>query len=112
MSDQSHLIEQRVTSQQVFLGHFLQAMSDTVKLPNGRETVREYVLHPGAVMVIPQIGEGADLRNDFIPVDLVEPVGQAIAELFQHRRETHHLVPPGVAVAVVGEQTADHLVGR
>lgn len=79
MSDSSHLVEHRVSSQQVFRGHFLQVMSDTVKLPNAHETVREYVLHPGAVMVIPLIGEGADLRV-VLERQFRYPVGEVMIE--------------------------------
>ena len=49
----SHLIETRLSGQSLFKGHFLHAFRDVVALPDGQSAVREYVVHPGAVMVIP-----------------------------------------------------------
>jgi ADP-ribose pyrophosphatase len=51
--DDAHLIETRLDGRELFKGHFLHAFRDTVRLPDGRSTVREYVVHPGAVMIIP-----------------------------------------------------------
>lgn len=51
--DDSHLVEEKTCSQELFKGHFLHAFRDTVRLPDGSMTSREYVVHPGAVMVIP-----------------------------------------------------------
>lgn len=51
--DDRHLIETRLDSQELFKGRFLHAFRDTVRLPDGQQTVREYVVHPGAVMIIP-----------------------------------------------------------
>lgn len=39
-------------------GHFLHVVRDSVRLPSGHETTREYVLHPGAVMVIGLLDDG------------------------------------------------------
>jgi ADP-ribose pyrophosphatase len=57
MSDQSdaHLIETKLKSQALFSGNFLHAFRDTVCLPDGSEATREYVTHPGAVMIIPML---------------------------------------------------------
>ena len=54
----AHLKETELDSTTVLRGHFLHAVRDTVRLPNGREATREYVLHPGAVMVIPLLDDG------------------------------------------------------
>ena len=54
----SHLVEQRLSSQELLRGHFLHAFRDIVRLPDGREASREYVRHPGAVMVIAQLADG------------------------------------------------------
>jgi ADP-ribose pyrophosphatase len=58
MTDSSHLIEHEVSGRELFKGKFLHAFEDTVRLPNGRETHREYVVHPGAVVVIPILDDG------------------------------------------------------
>ena len=56
--DGAHLIETRVASQELLRGHFLHAMRDTVRLPDGKEASREYVIHPGAVMVVAELPDG------------------------------------------------------
>jgi len=49
----AHLRETRLSSQALFQGNFLHAFRDEVALPDGSTASREYVLHPGAVMVVP-----------------------------------------------------------
>lgn len=46
------LKECRLSSQQVFSGDLLDVRKDEVALPNGRKAWREYIVHPGAVVVI------------------------------------------------------------
>lgn len=50
-----HLHERKVSSAELCRGSFLHALRDTVELPNGAIATREYVVHPGAVMVVPLI---------------------------------------------------------
>ncbi|OOG56019.1 NUDIX hydrolase [Polaromonas sp. C04] len=51
--DDRHLVEEKMASMELFKGRFLHAFRDTVHLPDGSTTSREYVVHPGAVMIIP-----------------------------------------------------------
>jgi ADP-ribose pyrophosphatase len=53
-----HLVERPIGSEKLFEGNFLKMVRDTVELPDGRTATREYVLHPGAVMVIPLLDDG------------------------------------------------------
>lgn len=58
-----HLIEVQRTSAEVYRGKFLTAFKDAVELPDGTMAVREYVVHPGAAMVIPILeDENGNLR--------------------------------------------------
>lgn len=58
-----HLTEHKVAGEKILQGNFLQAMRDTVRLPDGGQASREYVVHPGAVAVIPMFTDPAgDLR--------------------------------------------------
>lgn len=57
-ADDAHLKEQTLTSHELLKGHFLHAFRDIVCLPDGSEASREYVLHPGAVMVVAQLDDG------------------------------------------------------
>src|SRR3990170_3885114 len=47
------LTEQTVRGEWVFRGKLLQVRRDLVRLPDGTSTEREYIEHPGAVMIIP-----------------------------------------------------------
>jgi len=49
----AHLIETKLKGHELFRGSFLHAFLDTVALPDGSQATREYVIHPGAVMIIP-----------------------------------------------------------
>jgi ADP-ribose pyrophosphatase len=57
-SADTHLRETQLESQQVYKGHFLDVRRDTVRLPNGQTSHREYIVHPGAVMVVPVLDDG------------------------------------------------------
>ena len=58
MSDDAHLIETKVSSEQVFDGRLLHVRRDTVRLPDGGLATREYVVHPGAVLIVPVLPDG------------------------------------------------------
>ncbi len=55
---EKHLREETLASRQVYRGHFLDVRCDEVRLPNGKTAQREYIVHPGAVMVIPMLDDG------------------------------------------------------
>lgn len=52
------LTETRLSSERILTGHFLQVQRDQVRLPDGHHASREYIVHPGAVMVIAQLDDG------------------------------------------------------
>lgn len=49
----AHLREVRQSGEKILSGHFLHAFRDQVRLPDGALASREYVVHPGAVVIIP-----------------------------------------------------------
>ena len=53
-----HLVERPLDSQQVYQGHFLDVRRDRVGLPDGSTAHREYIRHPGAVMIVPLLDDG------------------------------------------------------
>jgi ADP-ribose pyrophosphatase len=55
--DETHLTETCVESKQVYLGDFLHIRSDQVRLPDGSLAIREFVVHPGAVMIVPLLDD-------------------------------------------------------
>ena len=52
------LVEASLSSESVFKGRLLDVRRDKVRLPNGAEVTREYVVHPGAAMVVPLLADG------------------------------------------------------
>ena len=52
------LVERCLDSEAVYRGHFLQVYRDRIALPDGKESAREYIKHPGAVMVVPLLDDG------------------------------------------------------
>jgi ADP-ribose pyrophosphatase len=56
--DDSHLVETGLKSDVVFAGQLLEVRSDRVRLPDGSEAAREFVVHPGAVLVVPVLADG------------------------------------------------------
>jgi len=78
MSD-DHLIERRVHQEELLRGHFLHVLRDTVQLPNQNLATREYVVHPGAVMVIPMLDTPDGLRL-VMERQFRYPVGQIMTE--------------------------------
>lgn len=57
-SRHSHLVEERVGSERVFAGKLLDVRRDTVRLPDGQPATREYIVHPGAVLIVPMTDDG------------------------------------------------------
>jgi ADP-ribose pyrophosphatase len=88
--DVTDLSESQLSSRTVFKGRLLHVKEDTVLLPNGRETVREYIEHPGAVVIVPLFENGDillerqyryPLRRDFIelPAGKIDPGEDVLA---------------------------------
>jgi len=50
--------ETSVSSQNVFNGDLLHVYQDQARLPDGKIKVREYITHPGAVVIIPLLDTG------------------------------------------------------
>ena len=71
------LKEQQLSSERVFDGALLKVWRDRVRLPDGGESVREYVRHPGAVVVVAQLPDGSLLFER----QFRYPLGRAFLEL-------------------------------
>ncbi len=54
----AHLREMQVSSDQVWRGAFLDVRRDEITLPDGSAAHREYIVHPGAVMIVPILDDG------------------------------------------------------
>lgn len=58
MSHDTHLIESEISSESIFDGALLKVRKDRVRLPNGQESIREYIVHPGAVVILAFLPNG------------------------------------------------------
>ena len=56
--DDDHLVETCVESEDVFSGRLLQIKRDTVRMPDGAHATREFIVHPGAAMIVPRLPDG------------------------------------------------------
>jgi ADP-ribose pyrophosphatase len=56
--EDAHLVETRVATKRIFAGKLLDVRSDTVRLPDGTLATREYIVHPGAVLIVPLHDDG------------------------------------------------------
>ena len=90
MSHDSHLIESEIESETVFDGALLEVRKDRVRLPDGKESLREYIVHPGAVVILAYLDNGKllferqfryPLRRVFLelPAGKIDP-GEAILD--------------------------------
>lgn len=90
MSHDAHLIESEISSESIFKGALLDVRRDRVLLPNGHESVREYIVHPGAVVILAFLENGNllferqyryPLRRVFLelPAGKIDP-GEAIID--------------------------------
>lgn len=70
------LIEKTVESVTVHEGKFLTLKCDTVELPDGKHATREYVEHPGAVMILPLFDDGRVLLER----QYRYPIGKVLVE--------------------------------
>ena len=52
------LEEKQIASETVYQGRLLHVKEDQVELPNGKHTSREYIVHPGAVVILPLMDNG------------------------------------------------------
>lgn len=69
----THLKETRIDGGVAYDGGFLKLHRDEVSLPDGKRTAREYIKHPGAVVILPVLDDGRVLleRQFRYPLDRV-----------------------------------------
>ncbi|HEX7388435.1 MAG TPA: NUDIX hydrolase [Castellaniella sp.] len=72
----THLQETRLSSEVLCDGNFLKARRDIVRLPGGGTASREYILHPGAVVIIPLL----DDHHILLEHQFRYPVGRVMVE--------------------------------
>ena len=75
-ADISHLRETTLDSEQVWKGRLLDVRRDRVSLPDGSTGHREYIVHPGAVMVVAMFDDGRLI----VERQWRHPIGKALLE--------------------------------
>ncbi len=75
------LLEEPVSSEEIYHGTIVHLFRDTVRLPNGKLATREVMRHPGAVCIVPLTDEGEvvmvrQFRHPFGRVLLEAPAGK------------------------------------
>ena len=122
--------EHELSSERVYEGRLLKINKDRIKLPDGGESTREYVVHPGAVAILPILDNGKlimerqyryPLRRDFyeIPAGKIDPgediLGTAKRELREETgytaREWTHLTTIHPLIAYSTERIEVFLAG-
>lgn len=78
--DERHLIEERLSGQEVYKGRLLHAFCDTVKLPDGSQATREYIVHPGAVMIVPLLSDAQGAPRVVLERQYRYPLRQVMIE--------------------------------
>ncbi|MBP1962049.1 NUDIX hydrolase [Paenibacillus aceris] len=132
MSEHKKFEEVTINSESIFKGRIISLQVDTVTLPNGETATREIVKHPGAVAVIPLIGDKMIVVEQYrkpleksqveIPAGKLdageEPLKAALRELEEetgYRSENVRLVSsfytsPGFADEIIHLYIAEDLV--
>ncbi|MFH5832119.1 NUDIX domain-containing protein [Halalkalibaculum sp. DA3122] len=74
ISDSEQLVEKRISSKEIFDGRLLHVFFDEARLPDGSESTREWIKHPGASAVLPVFRDG--------DVMLVKQFRYPVAQIF------------------------------
>lgn len=107
------LEEKKLSGEEVFRGSFLRVQRDRVRLPDGAEATREFIRHPGAVLIVPLFPDGRVLLErqyryphgrEFIevPAGKVDP-GEAGLETARRelREETGYVASDWTRIGVI-----------
>jgi ADP-ribose pyrophosphatase len=78
--EMDHLMEKKLSSTELFKGRLLHAYRDVVSLPDGSQATREYVVHPGAVMVVPLLEDASGSTRVVLERQFRYPVGRVMVE--------------------------------
>ncbi len=81
------LTERQLDSEELFQGKLLHAFRDRVRLPGGGESTREYVRHPGAVMIIPLLERAGGHPEVVLERQYRYPVGRTLIEFPAGKRD-------------------------
>ncbi len=107
MEKNERLNELFVSTKEVFKGRLLDVFVDAVKLPNGKESTREYIKHNGAVCVVPLTKDG----NVIMEKQFRYPMGRVVRELPAGKLDTADEIPLEAAKRELKEETG-YIAGK
>ncbi|MCE2657723.1 MAG: NUDIX hydrolase [Rubrivivax sp.] len=84
----AHLTEHFIRREERLSGSYLHVVRDTVTLPDSSTATREFIVHPGAVAVIPLMDDGRVVMVR----QYRHPVGQVLLELPAGKRDPNEPV--------------------
>lgn len=100
-NDDKNLVEKEISSENVFDGVLLHVKKDEVELPNGHQSVREWVDHQGAASVIPLLPD-----NQIILVKQYRyAIGQVTLEVPAGKLDGKNEDPLVCAIRELSEET-------
>lgn len=92
--DDQHLIEICISSELVLDGGMMRVKRDQVRLPSGNQSQREFILHPGAVLIVPVLENG----NLLLERQFRYPLNRVFVELPAGK------IDPGEDVLLTGQR--------
>jgi ADP-ribose pyrophosphatase len=104
MAEDRHLVERLVDAERVWQGGFLDVRRDTVVLPDGATATREYIVHPGAVMVVPILDDGRLLLER----QFRYPMRRVMLEFPAGKKDAGEVSSLATAVRELAEETGYH----
>jgi len=93
--------EQTLSAETIYRGKLLTIRKDRVRLENGRESVREVVVHPGAVAIVPLLPDGRVL----LVRQYRYAAGRALLEIPAGTLDQPGESPAAAAARELGEET-------
>lgn len=86
-AEHAHLKETRLEGEDVWRGQLLHIRRDRVLTPDGTRSTREFVRHPGAVMVIPLLDAGPDGLRVVLERQYRYPIQRVVIEFPAGKRD-------------------------
>ncbi len=74
------LTERQLASEAVYQGNFLQVRRDRIALPDNSTATREYIVHPGAAVVVPLLYDDAGVLRVVLERQFRYPLGRVLIE--------------------------------
>ena len=91
------LKEHLVRGEEVFAGRLLRVRRDVVRLPDGSESVREYIRHPGAVAVVALFDDDRVLLERQVLLEVLEGATSSSCRRASSSRASRTPRPPAAS---------------